>query len=97
MTREKALILFIFLTAPFASGAAIVPLGSGSYTDSLPGGWPGPVNNVGTAVFPQVTGAFTQIPTTNKWWGSFMWKYYNGNSYGVDMYPWPWAMQPFNN
>src|ERR1019366_8657163 len=74
--------------------SAVVPLGGGSYTDTIPGGWMGPVDNLGNPVTPFVTAGFTQIPTTNKWWSLLMWKYYNGNNFGQDMYPWPWAEMP---
>ncbi|WP_432741651.1 glycoside hydrolase [Streptomyces sp. JH002] len=77
-----------------SAGAAEVPVGSGSYSDTRPAGAQGPTDNMGTPVLPQVTDTVAGEPVpTNKWWSSLVFKRYPDNPYSQPMYGHPLTYQ----
>ncbi|MER7518332.1 glycosyl hydrolase [Streptomyces sp. NPDC126499] len=76
------------------AGAATVPVGSGSYSDSRPAGTSGPTTHTGTPVTPKVTAAAQGRPVpTNDWWSSLAFQRYGDNPYSTPMYGHPLTYQ----
>ncbi|AKJ28081.1 glycosyl hydrolase [Caldimonas brevitalea] len=83
-----------------AAVAATVPVGAGSYTDTLPAGQKGPSNKAGVPVRPKVTADFTGPVQTNKWWSSLIWQFDPEdapNPWSSPMFPHPLSVQAFQN
>lgn len=68
---------------------AIIPIGAGGYTDSLPTGQKGPSDSGGNAVLPSVTPTMLKPPPTNDWWSSLIWKYNAGNQWSENLFAYP--------
>nr|WP_257579025.1 glycosyl hydrolase [Streptomyces sp. JJ38] len=86
----------IGLAGPAASpaAAAVVPVGSGSYSDTRPPGTSGPSDNTGAPVTPKVTPAAADRPVpTNDWWSSLAFQRYPDNPYSTPMYGHPLTYQ----
>ncbi|WP_017558192.1 glycosyl hydrolase [Nocardiopsis baichengensis] len=79
---------------PAAGSAAVVPVGSGGYTDERPAGEPGPSDQNGAPVAPKVTDDFEGPAPTNEWWSSLIFQRYPGNPYGENLYAHPFSFRP---
>ncbi|MCZ7413439.1 MULTISPECIES: glycosyl hydrolase [unclassified Streptomyces] len=91
-----ALAATLGLAGPAASpaAAAVVPVGSGSYSDTRPPGASGPSDNTGAPVTPKVTPAAADRPVpTNDWWSSLAFQRYPDNPYSTPMYGHPLTYQ----
>ena len=82
MSKKKSLLIVVSIICfSFILNGAIIPVGSGSYTTTLPGGTTPPHNQNGQTVYPAVTGNVTApIPTTD-WWTSLVYKNNPGNQF----------------
>lgn len=73
--------------------AAVVPVGAGRYTTTLPNGAlpPSDVNN--KPVYPKVTSTFTQLPLTHKWWSSIIWSFFPEQPWSLPLFAHPLSFQ----
>ena len=65
--------------------AQVVPVGSGSYSTTLPNGEVGPQNFEGQNVLPKVSGSFSLPMQTNDFWSSLIYPFY-GDAHSNVMY-----------
>lgn len=75
------IILLSILVIPAILTAAIIQVGSGSYTTDLPAGGNPPLNGSGAPVYPAVTANVTGPMPTNDWWTSLIYKNNTGNNF----------------
>lgn len=77
-----------------AEGAADVPVGAGSYTDTLPAGASGPSDLNGAPVSPKVTDAYEGAAPTNEWWSSLIFQRYPDSPHGENLFAHPASYHP---
>jgi endoglucanase Acf2 len=70
-------------------------LGQGRYSTELVAGEKPPSNDANEPVKPKVTQDFAQLPITNDWWSSLIWKFKakDGSPYSEQMFPHPLTLQ----
>ncbi|MEE2044530.1 glycoside hydrolase, partial [Nocardiopsis tropica] len=81
-------------TTAAATGAAAVPVGSGSYTDTLPAGASGPSDLSGAPASPKVTDDYEGAAPTNEWWSSLIFQRYPENPHGENLFAHPASYHP---
>ncbi len=83
-------VLATILAATLAGGAvgAIVPVGLGSYSTTLPAGAVGPQNSSGQDVTPKVSPTFSQPAQSNDFWSSLIYPFY-GSAHSNVLYAHP--------
>ncbi|GAB3708081.1 glycosyl hydrolase [Nocardiopsis oceani] len=77
-----------------ADSATEVPVGSGSYTTTLPEGASGPSDLDGDPVSPKVTDDFEGPAPTNDWWSSLIFQRYSDNPHGENLFAHPLSFLP---
>ena len=86
-----AALVALMAAHPPKAFAGTVAVGCGSYTTALPSGDNGPNANPD---MPFVTSSFNQVPTSNQWWETFLWKTAPTAELGGQMTPLPWWIEP---
>ena len=76
LSSRLTVLIFICLLSMKTTGQT-VPVGSGSYSTSLPSGAVGPQNFTGANVFPKVSAGFNQPVQTNDFWSSLIYSFFN--------------------
>lgn len=89
MQKLKLIIIGKFFLISSLGHAAIVPLGSGSYTTTLPAGRKVPSDVDGNPVKPKITADFKKNITTHEWWSSIIWQNDPKNPYSQNTFVLP--------
>ena len=96
--RASITIIAIFFITIFSlnSFAQTVPIGSGSYSTSLPSGEVGPQTVSGANAVPKISAAFDQPIQTNDYWSSLIYPFM-GDAHSNIIYAHPLNFRARNN
>jgi endoglucanase Acf2 len=72
---------------------AIIPVGAGGYTTTLPANQIGVSNKNGVPVVPKVTPNFSQVPMTHKPWSSLIWQFNPDNPWSENIFLHPVSLR----
>ena len=90
----RSLSLAVVLGGAAASMGAIVPVGNGSYCDTLPSGLLGPTNSTGASIRPAYGPDWNQgAAPTNDWASSLVFQRTASNPHPYPMFAHPWVIE----
>lgn len=93
----KTIITFLLLsTSLFSLYSQVVPQGQGYYNLSPPPNGNIPSRADGNPVFPKVTNNFNQAVTSNDWWSSLIYNYYDNQTFVWEKHSWKLFPHPMS-
>jgi endoglucanase Acf2 len=80
---------------PQVASSSMTKLGPGSYSKELVPGEKPPSDDANQPAKPKITEDFAQIPATNDWWSSLIWKFQakTGSPHSHEMFPHPLTLK----